>query len=139
VIAPGFDPIPLDQSQDRFAQKIPTVIDFYIVQPEDIREFPTLNANVRMSFGGYNTREYISEVTEDIHYNYDNGGMSIDSPNNDLVITAAVHHMQKLYILGDVWIQSAGVAGKLKVEFETDVDEIALTVMLYDELRTSHP
>src|SRR5690606_20896484 len=37
-----------------------------------------------------------------------------------MVITAEVHNMQKSTIMGQVWIRSAAVSGKIFLEFESD-------------------
>src|SRR5690606_40849780 len=57
----------------------------------------------KIGLGGYGTHEYVTEVFEDIFYDFNNGKLTLDQPGNDMVISAEVHNMAKTTIMGQVW------------------------------------
>lgn len=102
-------------------KKIAVISEFYLESPEDLTLFPSLHASFRMTLGGYNTHEYITEIFDDVKYDFDNGILTIDNPQNDLVVTGEVHTINGLpHIMGDVFIRSSAVFGKIELTFETD-------------------
>lgn len=106
---------------DATNEKLAVVTDLYIESPEDLRLFPRLNVLFKVTLGGYNTHEYFTETFEDVRYNFDNGVLALDEPQNDLMATAQVHTMgSKTFIIGQVFIRSSAVSGTLHLEFETD-------------------
>ena len=102
-------------------KKIATVAEFFLESPEDLTKFPSLHASLRMSLGGYNTNEYITETFADLRYDFESGVLTLDDPKNDIVLTAEVHKMGgNNVIMGDVFIRSSALFGKIILAYETD-------------------
>jgi len=85
-----------------------------------------------MSLGGFNTNEYVTEGFDEVRYDFESGVLTLDDPKNDLVVTAEVHKMGgKNVIMGDVFVRSSAVFGKITLTYETDepggdgLDEVA--------------
>ncbi len=101
--------------------KIAVVSDFFLESPEDLKLFPALRASFKMTFGGYNTHEYVTEYFDSVRYDFDNGVLTLDDPKNDIVFTAEVHQVSgNPQIIGDVFIRSSALFGKLTLSYETD-------------------
>lgn len=106
---------------DSTKEKIAVVADFYLESPEDMTQFPKLNATVKLSFGGFNTHEYYTETFEDLRYDFDNGVLTLDEPNNDLMMTTEVRTSgSDTYITGQALFRSSAVTGVLNIKYETD-------------------
>lgn len=104
-------------------QRIAVVADIFLESPEDLREFPRLKSIIKLSLGGYNTHEYITETFEALRYDYDNSRLSFDEPNNDLVLVTEVKKQgSKIKILGEVFVRSSLTAGTVDLTF-VDEDE----------------
>jgi hypothetical protein len=109
--------IELEDAKERLA----LTADFFLESPEDFTQFPSLNALFKMSLGGYNTKEYVTEIFTDLRYDFDNGALTLDEPANDLVMTTEIHTMgSSTFIMGDVFIRSSAVSGKLYLKYDTD-------------------
>ncbi len=112
--------IKLDAAQERIA----LVVDIFQESPENFTIAPSRNAIFKLSLGGYNTHEYFTETFKDIHSDFDNGTLTLDEPNNDLLITAEVQALGSAPLLvGKVFIRSSAVWGTVYLKYETDEPE----------------
>lgn len=106
---------------DDHSERLALTADFFLESPEDFTQFPSLNAIFKMSLGGYNSDEYMTETFTDLRYDFDNGGLTLDEPANDLVMTSEVHTMgSSTLIMGEVFIRSSAVSGKLYLKYEPE-------------------
>ena len=105
---------------DDTGEKVALIGNTFIVQPEDFTKFPKLNAIFTMFLGGYGAPEYVTETFEDIRYDFSNGQLSLDEPENDLVITAEINDTPSTHVVGQVWIRSAARSGTICIEYESD-------------------
>ena len=109
--------IKLDDRNERIA----AVVEFYLESPEDLTKFPRLNASLRLSLGGYNTHEYLTETFEDLKYDFDNGVLTFDEPKNDLILTTEVlKEGGSTKIVGQVFVRSSSVSGSVELIQESD-------------------
>lgn len=107
----------LDERNERIA----VVADIFLESPEDLTKFPRLNASFKISLGGYNTHEYMTETFEDLKYDFNNGALTFDEPDNDLLMTTEVHNMSgRTVIMGDVFVRSSAMYGKIEITEESD-------------------
>lgn len=108
--------VKLDGARERIA----LTVDTYIDQPDDRTQFPKLNAIFRLQLGGYGGGEYVTEIFEDIRYDFSNGQLSLDEPNNDMVIVAEVRESGGTTVTGQVWVRSASASGTLFLQHLSD-------------------
>lgn len=109
--------IELEEKKERLA----VVADFFMESPEDFTQFPRLNASFRISLGGYNTHEYITETFHDLKYDFDGGNLTFDEEGNDLLLTTMVSAQGgRAKITGDVFVRSSALSGKLELLEESD-------------------
>lgn len=109
--------IKLDDRNEKFAVES----NFYLEAPDNADEFPRLNAIFKLNFGGYNTHEYMTEIFENIQYDFDFGQLTLDEPDNDLTMTAEVHAISSgTFVMGQVFIRSSGVSGTINLKWESD-------------------
>lgn len=109
--------IELEEKKERLA----VVADFFLESPEDFTQFPRLNASFRISLGGYNTHEYVTETFHDLKYDFDFGNLTFDEDGNDLLMTTLVTAAGgRTKIAGDVFIRSSALHGKLELLQESD-------------------
>jgi hypothetical protein len=103
-------------------KKLGAVFDTYVVQPNDLTQFPRQNAILKLTLGGFAGREYESQVYEAVRYDYDNGVLSLDGAGEDVVVTADVAGTEAggVTIDGPVFVRSAGVGGRLHLELLSD-------------------
>lgn len=112
---------------DSAKERIAVVTDIFQESPEDFTLDPSRNAIFKMSLGGYNTHEYYTETFKDIHSDFDNGTLTLDESNNDLLITAEVHALGATpIIVGQVFVRSSAVWGTLYLKYETDEPDARL-------------
>jgi hypothetical protein len=109
---------------DDSAKKIALVADFFFESADNLKEFPRLNASFKLSLGGYNTHEYITETFEELKYDFDNGNLTFDEPEKDLLLTTKVYKENgRAKILGQVFIKSSSVSGAIELLQESDEPE----------------
>lgn len=109
--------IELEEKKERLA----VVAEFYLESPEDFTQFPRLNAAFRVSLGGYNTHEYLTETFHDLKYDFNHGGLTFDEAGNDLLMTTEVGSQGgRAKIMGDVFVRSSAVNGKIELLQESD-------------------
>jgi hypothetical protein len=102
-------------------EKLAVVADFFLESPEDFTQFPRLNGAFRISLGGYNTHEYLTETFHDLKYDFDFGALTFDEEGNDLLMTTSVSSVgSRSKISGDVFIRSSALQGKLELLEESD-------------------
>lgn len=102
-------------------QRLAVVSDFFLESPEDLTQFPKLKSIVKLSLGGYNTHEYLAESFENLHYDFDNGNLTFDEPDNDLVISSQVKKVGlRTKIVGDLFVRSSMSSGTLDLTLEDD-------------------
>lgn len=102
-------------------ERVAVVTEFLLESPEDLTQFPRLKAIFKLSLGGYNTHEYFTETFEDIQYDFDNGVLTLDAPNNDLMMTAQVSKEgSDTIIKGQVFVRSSALFGSLYLKQESD-------------------
>jgi len=108
---------------DGTTTKIALVMDLYVVQPNDLTQFPEMNALIRLGLGGPQSSEYATQLYENLRYDYDNGVLSIDAPENDLVITAQVSGTEFSAIDGQAFVRSSALSATIHlVELTDDPD-----------------
>lgn len=105
---------------DNQTAQIAASLDFFLVQVEDAPEGPRLDAILKLSLGGYASTEYVTEVYENLRYDFNNGTLSLDETNGDLVVSAEVHNQGGTHIVGKVLARSAASSGVLELRFLTD-------------------
>ena len=102
-------------------KKFATVADFYIESPENFKEFPKMIGVFKISLGGYNSTEYTTQTFKNIRPDYDNGGMTFDEHQNDLLMTATVVRQGSRSLLkAQVTVRSTGQRGNLELLEESD-------------------
>lgn len=108
----------VDGSDKKFA----AVFDTYVVQPHDQREFPRQSAILKVTLGGLGGHEYETQVYDNVRYDFDQGVMSLESTEEDVVVTARVGDTGNggTNIDGQIFVRSAGAGGTLHVEYQTD-------------------
>lgn len=123
--------ISLDSKQERLA----VVADFFIESPEDYTQFPKLNAVFKISLGGYNTHEYISESFHDLKYDFDHGALTFSEDGNNLLMTTQVTSKGgRAKISGNVYFRSSAARGKLELLEESDEPGDDLVAQLIDNV-----
>lgn len=101
--------------------KIAVLADLYVESPDDLRQFPKLNALFRYSFGGYSSGEYFTETFEDLRYDFDDGNLTFDEAANDFLMTTLVSKVgSDTIISGQGFIRSSAVSGSLYLKYLTD-------------------
>ncbi len=102
-------------------QRLAVVSDFFLESPEDLTKFPKLKSIMKLSLGGYNTHEYVTETFEDLHYDFDNGVLNFDEPDKDLAISSEIRKVgSKTKIIGEVFVRSSMISGSLELTLEDD-------------------
>lgn len=105
-------------------ERIAVVTDFFMESPEDLTQFPRLKAIFKLSLGGYNTHEYLTETFENLKYDFDNGTLTFDEPHNDLMMTTQIGSVgSSTVITGPVFVRSSATFGRLYLEQESDEPE----------------
>lgn len=103
-------------------KKFGAVFDTFVVQPNDLTAFPRQNAILKITLGGLGGHEYEAQVYEAIRYDFDNGILRLDSPTEDVIVTANVAATDDdgTAIDGQLFVRSAGVGGTLHLELQSD-------------------
>lgn len=111
------------QFTDR-GEKIAVVAEFFQESPEDFTKFPKMNASFKLSLGGYNTHEYMTENFKDLKYDFDNGKLTIGEDKNDLVMTTEITKSGgRTKVAGQVFVRSSATFGTVEVLEESDEPE----------------
>ena len=109
------------------SSKIAMTADFFQESSEDFTKFPKLKAIVKMNLGGYASHEYVTEIYKDLKYDFDNGVLTWDEFENDLMMTTTVQNAGgKATISGSIFVRSSAVNGNIflkEVSDEPDDDE----------------
>lgn len=122
--------IKVDDQNQNFALQA----DFFLESPEDLTQFPRLNSILKISLGGYNSTEYVTQLYKNIRYDFDNNVLTLDEPSNELVISAKVHTKNgRTHLEGQVWIRSAAKSGTLILESESDEPDDFIAPMTLNE------
>ncbi len=101
-------------------ERIALVADIYRESPEELTQFPSRNALLKLTLGGYNTHEYLTLGYENIQYDFDNGDLTFDEPDKDLVITAKAQATEtQSYLVGDVFVRSSAAWGTLYLKYDS--------------------
>jgi hypothetical protein len=109
--------IDIEEKKERLA----VVADFFLESPEDFTKFPRLNGVFRISLGGYDGHEYITETFHDLKYDFDHGGLTFDEEGNDLLMTTEVEAQGgRAKITGEVFIRSSAMNGRIELVEESD-------------------
>lgn len=122
--APG--PLPMGRwtgwlKIDSQQSKLAAVLDTYLYQPEDITSFPRLNMTIRIGLGGYSSAEYVSQVYEDVHYDFDHGTITLDSEENDIVLAGQVQTYNSMNVFeGTYFSRASSVGGTFSFKFLSD-------------------
>lgn len=102
-------------------EMIALTADFFVESPEDFTKFPRLVGIFKQSLGGYNTPEYVTEVFEDIRYDFDQAVMTLDEPANDLALSLEVRSQGgRLILSGRAFARSSALSGTVTLELLTD-------------------
>lgn len=105
-------------------EKLAVVADIFLESPEDLTQFPSLNAIFKVTLGGYNSHEYRTEIYKDLKYDFDEGALTFDEMNNDLVMTTEVNKVSgSTKITGKVYFRSSSAWGELELTQESDEPE----------------
>lgn len=109
--------IRLDERNERIA----VVTDFFLESPDDLTQFPKLIAAVRMNLGGYSSHEYLTEMFKSLKYDFDNGNLTFDESDNDLLLTTKVYKQNgRVKILGQAFVRSSALTGSIELLEESD-------------------
>lgn len=109
--------IELEEKKVRLA----VVADIFLESPEDLTQFPRVNAAFRINLGGYNTHEYITETFHDLKYDFDHGALTFNEEGNDLLMTTEVGARGgRAKITGDVFVRSSAISGRIELLEESD-------------------
>lgn len=102
-------------------ERIAAVADFFLESPEDLRNFPRLVANLRLSLGGYNSHEYITETFKDLKYDFDNGNLTFNESERDLLMTTKIYQQGgRAKVVGQVFVRSSATTGSVELLEESD-------------------
>lgn len=102
-------------------EKLAVVADIFLESPEDLTQFPVLNASIRISIGGFKSHEYITETFKNLKADFDNGIVVFDESENDLSMKAQVLNVSgKSKILGEVFVRSVAASGTMELLEESD-------------------
>jgi hypothetical protein len=102
-------------------ERVAVEADFFLESPEDFTQFPHMEAILKLSLGGYHTKEYLTFVFQNLHYDFDNGVLALDEISNDLSVNAKVHSMGgRAHLEGQVWSRSAAIGGVIELLSESD-------------------
>ena len=104
---------------DGQSEGIALSMDSLIVKPSDLNEYPHLTFLVTLGLGGYQTSEYQTEYYGDPHYDFDQGLLTLDSPTNDMVITALVY-ADPTEMKGRAFIRSSATWATVYLLFQSD-------------------
>lgn len=102
-------------------EKIAVVAEFFLESPEDLRNFPRLVASFRLGLGGYSSHEYLTETFKDLKYDFDNGNLTFNEPDRDLLMTTKIYQEGgRAKILGQVFVRSSAATGAVELLEESD-------------------
>lgn len=102
-------------------QAFATVADFYVESPENFKEFPKMIGVFKISLGGYTSHEYATQTFKSIRPDYDNGGLTFDEHQNDLLMTASmIRRGSRSLLKAQVTVRSTGQRGHLELLEESD-------------------
>ena len=112
--------IKFDGQENKFAVKLDTIT----YQPNDLDQSPVFQMHFRIGLGGLTSPEYFSQYYESVIYNFDTQYVTLDTPENDLVIMARVEKLGALTLLnGHVFSRSTAVSGTISLKFLSDEPE----------------
>lgn len=94
-------------------------MDSYQFREEGVTEFPRLLMLFKIGFGGYSTAEYEAETFRDIQYDFSNGVLTLDEPDNEMIINAVVYS-NPTALEGSVQFRSTGLTGRLFLQYRDD-------------------
>jgi hypothetical protein len=109
-----------DATFDGIGAKLAIVLDVFVEQPDDLTQYPRLRGIFKMSLGGYGTPEYVTEVFDDIQYDFGQGVYTLDGLENDWVISAKVESNGAVTFDGSVWVRSSATAGTMHLVYQSD-------------------
>lgn len=102
-------------------ERLSAVAEFFLEAPDDLAHFPRLNATIRMNLGGIHSHEYISFNFKDLKYDFDLGNLTFDEHGKDLRLKTKVTIVSgRRAVIGDVYIRSLALNGKVVLLEETD-------------------
>ncbi len=106
--------------------KLAVTMDLFPVQSDDVTAFPKLAANVRIGLGGPQSSEYETAVYEDVRYDFENGILTLDSPENDVVITVKASGADQTIFDGQILVRSSAKLGTIHlVEVSDDPEAVS--------------
>lgn len=106
------------------AEKLAVVADIFLESPEDLTQFPVLNAIFKISLGGYSSNEYRTEIFKNLKYDFDEGSLTFDEMKNDFVMTTVVQNSSgRSKIVGKVYVRSSATWGEIELLEESDEPE----------------
>ncbi len=102
-------------------KRLAVVADFFGEAPDSYKEFPRLNASLRISLGGYNSHEYLAETYHDLKYDFDGGELTFSEDGNDFVMNTRITAQSgRTKISGSVFVRSAAIRGTIELLEESD-------------------
>jgi hypothetical protein len=102
-------------------KSIPVRVESFKYQPNDLDLFPQFQMHFRFNLGGLTSHEYFAQHFEHVHYDFDHGAVTLDSDNNDFIMSLTLSSSGNRPVLkGSVLSKSTGVNGQISVTFLTD-------------------
>lgn len=108
---------------DGSKEAVAMTLDSFLFQPDDLKLFPRVHLLFKVSLGGYDGAEYQAEMFKDVQYDFNQGILSLDEPENELVINALIYAQPKHHMEGRVQVRSSGVSGNMILVYQTDEPE----------------
>lgn len=102
-------------------QRLAAVADVFVESSENYKEFPRIVASIRISLGGYNTHEYLTEKFHDLKYDYDTGNLTFLEEENSLALFTKLQSKGgRTLIAGSAIFRTSGLKGTVQLLEESD-------------------
>jgi hypothetical protein len=106
-----------DGQQAKYAVKLETLN----YQPNELDHSPVFQMHFRIGLGGLTSPEYFSQFFEKVNYNFDTQSVTLDTAENDLILTGRVEKISSLTLFrGNVFSRSSAVSGSVVLKFLSD-------------------
>lgn len=106
------------QPDDR-AEALALSMDTFLVKPRNSADSPRLSLLLKVGLGGYAGAEYETQLFDDPNYDFDQGLLTLDVPENEMVVNAFVY-AEPTEMKGRVFFRSTAVGGTLYLYYVSD-------------------
>jgi hypothetical protein len=100
-------------------EAVGVTFDVFLAQPNDIRDFPRLEAIFRLALGGPLGTERDAIHFENINYNFTTGDLTFDESSSDLIVRARV--VDDTTITGSITSALTGISGALILRYADSI------------------